>query len=71
MKFKQIKPTNFGNQYGGLSLIETDDGNQYLRMGHGYGATLYGPVNEQHVAALELLNALPAFIETDEFDQPL
>ena len=55
---KEIADAQYGNTYGGLSLVERD-GAEYLRMDDCLGPSFYGPLTCLQVAAFMLLRDVP------------
>jgi hypothetical protein len=56
---KTLRESPFANTYGGLSLVERDDGARFLRMDDCFGPSFFGPLTAAHLAAFDLLAALP------------
>lgn len=46
MKYGESTGSPFVNTYGGLSLVEGDDGNHYLEMCDCFGQNYFGPLTE-------------------------
>jgi len=57
MKF--IRESNFCNTYGGLSLVEDEEGRRFLKMEDCFGPDYYGPMSDADVEAFNRLCELP------------
>ena len=58
MSLEQVMVSNFGNTYGGLELMKDKEGNHYLEMDDCFGPSLFGPLNDDQIAAFKLLAEL-------------
>ena len=52
---KQIKESPFGNTYGGLALVEDDEGRKFLETEDCFGPDYFGPLTEKQVEAFNAL----------------
>jgi len=52
---KTIKSSQFVNTYGGLSLVEDENGKKHLEMEDCFGPSLWGPLTEEEIEAFYTL----------------
>lgn len=55
---KLIKSSQFCNTYGGLDLVEDDEGKHFLRMEDCFGPSYWGPLIVEQVRAFYILCAV-------------
>ena len=65
MSLELVMLSDFCNTYGGLDLMKDKDGNHYLEMDDCFCPALFGPLNDDQIAAFKLLAELEEMPDSD------
>lgn len=69
MNCREIKESPFGNTYGSLGLMQSEDGKQYLRMTDCFPAEWYGPLTGDQITAFYVLCGVAKIDQGQEFEE--